>query len=132
MNNTDAYKSIQNSIEQLEPRIKDIQSNGLSAYNEIIFEDILKSVIIPYMWSKQFPEHFLNCYVTTDEYDTNNCSGYSWYMFVRNSHFNFKKFKVSGSDIYHDRTNAINRMNNIIISALECDNIIMWCVNHFC
>lgn len=132
MNNSEALKYI---IE--ENKINEIGIMGLriDESNYFDFENIIKDVVT-FLWIKQNPEHFLNCYVTTNEYDTNKCSGYSWYISMKNSKFCMKEYKITGYDQYilekeNKKSEFFDRMNSIIDSAKNSDNIILWCIDHF-
>lgn len=130
MTNEETYKKIEAEKLELQNEIQEVLKDPFYFKNED-FEQFLQHKVIPYVWLVQFPEHFLNCYVTTDEYDTNNCNGYTWYVKILNARFNHKLFKTDGYSIRVDREAAFKRMWELVEEALETDNIIMWAINHF-
>lgn len=131
MTNEEAYKKISEDMGIRKKEIEKVLNDPYYFKNGCDFETFLKNTLIPYVWSIQFPEHFLNCYVITEEYKTNNCNGYTWYVKILNASFNHNLFKTDGYSIHVDREAAFKRMWELVEEALECDNIIMWAINHF-
>lgn len=130
--NIDALQIINDANRELLVRINNFLNNEIqSIQNEIIFEMALKELFVQYVWVEQHPEHFLNCYVTSSEYGENNSTGYSWYLSVMNGRFNHEFYKTTGYDLCTDRKETIQRMRNLLVEALTCQNIISWCTEHF-
>ncbi|WQJ53341.1 MAG: hypothetical protein [Wendovervirus sonii] len=135
MSNEEAYKLIEN----LSNSAKQATAVIGNMPNEHVFESVLKRVIF-YKWAQQFPEHFLNCYVTTDEYQTNCCTGYSYYTATINGSFNYNLYGITGADKFHlvqkhgkEEGEELyqKRLVDIIDSAKNAENIITWCVEHY-
>lgn len=137
MNNKEALKLIIENNQKNKDKYENLVIND---DNEFEFEELLKD-LVSYLWIKQYPKHFLNCHVTIEEeYDNNNCCAYSWYIAMNNGRFNFRLFKLTGNDKFklrqlYGKDKGIkayqSRMNEILKSAKESDDIILWAINHF-
>ena len=137
MNNKEALKLI---IENNQKNKEKYENFVINDDNEFKFEELLKD-LVSYLWINQHPEHFLNCHVTVEEeYDNNNCCAYSWYMAMINGRFNFRLFKLTGYDKFklqqlYGKDEGVkayqSRMNEILKSAKESEDIISWVINHF-
>ena len=131
MNNQEALKYIEEeNNEQLQKIIETLPVDD-NCNSTTKFESTLIKLIIPYKWAQQHPEHFLNCYVTEKlEYDSNKCSGYSWFMECINAHFDFDKYYLSSFNFVYDKENTTIKAKTLLEEALMTNDIISWCVNH--
>ena len=95
--------------------------------------------IIRYKWMKSYPETFLTCHVTGEEYDKTPKSAYSHYMKVINGRLD-EYIRLNALDdiqIYRDANTEENR-NNLYKKRLRAiekfmdddTDIIIWCVQN--
>ena len=102
------------------------------------FESIIID-IIRYKWMKSYPETFLTCHVTGEEYDKTPKSAYSHYMKVINGRLD-EYIRLNALDdiqIYRDANTEENRKNlykkrlRTIEEFMDDDtDIIIWCVQN--
>ena len=102
------------------------------------FESIIID-IIRYKWMKSYPETFLTCHVTGEEYAKTPKSAYSHYMKVINGRLD-EYIRLNALDdiqIYRDDNKEENRKNlykerlRAIEKFMNDDtDIIMWCVRN--
>ena len=102
------------------------------------FESIIID-IIRYKWMKSYPETFLTCHVTGEEYDKTPKSAYSHYMKVINGRLD-EYIRLNALDdiqIYRDENKEENRKNLYkdrlwtIERFMDDDtDIIIWCVQN--
>ena len=95
--------------------------------------------IIRYKWMKSYPETFLTCHVTGEEYDKTPKSAYSHYMKVINGRLD-EYIRLNALDdiqIYRDANTEENRKNlykkrlRTIEEFMDDDtDIIIWCVQN--
>lgn len=95
--------------------------------------------IIRYKWMKSYPETFLTCHVTGEEYDKTPKSAYSHYMKVINGRLD-EYIRLNALDdiqIYRNENTEDNRKNlykkrlRTIEKFMDDDtDIIMWCVQN--
>ena len=95
--------------------------------------------IIRYKWMKSYPETFLTCHVTGEEYDKTPKSAYSHYMKVINGRLDeYISLNALGDiEIYRDGNTEENRKKlykkrlRAIEKFMDDDSdIILWCVQN--
>ena len=95
--------------------------------------------IIRYKWMKSYPETFLTCHVTGEEYDKTPKSAYSHYMKVINGRLDeYISLNALGDiEIYRDGNTEENRKKlykkrlRAIETFMDDDSdIILWCVQN--
>ena len=130
----EAKEKLTNRIADLNIRFYD--KNGPVDVRE--FEAIIID-IIRYKWMKSYPETFLTCHVTGEEYDKTPKSAYSHYMKVINGRLD-EYIRLNALDdiqIYRDTNTEENRKNlykkrlHTIEKFMDDDSdIILWCVQN--
>ena len=145
MKRQEALKTItfdtQEVKEELTNRIADLKERF---YNEDARLDVceFEAVIIDiirYKWMKSYPETFLTCHVTGEEYNKTPKSAYSHYMKVINGRLD-EYIRLNALDdiqIYRDGNTEDNRKElykrrlREIEKFMDDDtDIIMWCVQN--
>ena len=97
--------------------------------------------VIRFKWSKQYPETFLTCYVTSDEYDRLPKAMYTYYIKTVNGSLN-EFMKINGLDDSNIHSLGYTDENRLemfrkrlkIIEELMDDgvDIVRWCMNSVC
>lgn len=102
------------------------------------FESVIID-IIRYKWMKSYPETFLTCHVTGEEYKKTPKSAYSHYMKVINGRLDeyIRLNVLDDIQIYRDKNTEENRKNlykkrlRTIEKFMDDDtDIILWCVQN--
>ena len=95
-----------------------------------LFEEFLFSEI-KRIWLMQRPNDFIVCNAIGEEYKNCNHASYSWYMRIINSDIpsNVSE-KLSDAAKYKDKDGTIQKRKDLYKSLIECDNIVMWCVEN--
>lgn len=90
--------------EKLNDDSSDIVFNNITKYETFII-DIMK-----YHCMDLYPEMFLKCYVTTEDYNDLNGNIYKWYMIMLNGNFDrlLKEEEITDIDIYKDNSKSID------------------------
>ena len=127
-------EELTNRIVELNKRFYD--KDGLVDVRE--FEAVIID-IIRYKWMKSYPETFLTCHVTGEEYNKTPKSAYSHYMKVINGRLD-EYISLNGLgdiEIYRDGNTEDNRKKlykkrlKAIEKFMDDDtDIIMWCVQN--
>jgi len=98
----------------------------------ILFEELLMN-IIRYKWEKNYPNHFLKCYVVNEDYNSINGAGYSWIMTVINKgNFNnlFDLRKCSDKDVYINGLEKTKNIRKNLANEILNSNISEWVINN--
>ena len=127
-------EELTNRIVELNKRFDD--NDGRVDVRE--FETVIID-IIRYKWMKSYPETFLTCHVTGEEYDKTPKSAYSHYMKVINGRLDeYISLNALGDiEIYRDGNTEENRKKlykkrlRAIETFMDDDSdIILWCVQN--
>lgn len=127
-------EELTNRIVELNKRFYDKDSRVDVREFEAVIIDIIR-----YKWMKSYPETFLTCHVTGEEYNKTPKSAYSHYMKVINGRLDeYISLNALGDiEIYRDGNTEENRKNlykkrlHTIEKFMDDDtDIIMWCVQN--
>ena len=134
LNTQEVKEELTNRIVELNKRFYDKDGRVDVREFEAFIIDIIR-----YKWMKSYPETFLTCHVTGEEYDKTPKSAYSHYMKVINGRLD-EYIRLNALDdiqIYRDRNTEENRKNlykkrlSTIEKFMDDDtDIIMWCVQN--
>jgi len=134
MDNKDAHEQILKDADEISAEYDCINMSAIRNENDI---DYYVKRIVGANWMRQHPEHFYNCYVTTDEYKNNSNVGYAFYMTVMNGTFRCDKWGVTGKHkqmlLYMEsgKQKYFDMIACIFESAKNADDIIAWCIDNF-
>ena len=150
MTKKEAYEHIINSAIESKKKLDDtirglhtaIENSSSIRYIKLDvkhFENIMIDVIA-YKWSKQYPETFLKCHVTGEEYDKLPKAPYTYYMKIINGSLN-EFMSLNGLEDFHihrygytdeNRLDMYKKRLQTIEELLNNDDIdiIKWCINN--
>ena len=151
MTREEAIKYINNFAEESKKKLDDVvcglrmeidnsQSPRYVMLSEKNFESIMFD-IIRYKWTEQYPDAFLICYVTGEEYDRIPKSMYTY--FIKTINGSLKEFmKLNELEDYHihrigytdeNRMDMFKKRLRFIEELLNDDiDIAKWCLNNVC
>ena len=144
MTREEALKHINDSTVESKRKLDDIVRNLHLANIKLDVKNFISIMfdVIRYKWSKQYPETFLICYVTGDEYTKLPKAMYTYYMSTVNGSLN-EFMKINELDDFHIYCMGLTDENilemfrkrlKVIEDILNNDDIdiVIWCLNNVC
>jgi hypothetical protein len=99
--------------------------------NIYLFEEFISNEVAK-RWTKEYPEYFVICNATGQEYDDAIRGPYSWYMKFRNGRIDYhKNYNLTDSAKHKLNIDVEETRKAFYKDMLDASDIRIWCIENY-